>query len=113
MKPSYKELEPTPLSITTNISDFKIFGYRVGKLCIISLFGKGASFSQAWTDYVLGKINDITAKEYASSVFTNQVGQIGDITIEKNSNELKLNYEGVTPTPENSWIRGQIVFVCN
>ena len=60
-----------------------------------------------------GKITGITAKSMAVSTFSNQLGEIGDIAIYANQNSIQLNYRNVKPTITKSWIRGQIVFVCN
>lgn len=86
---------------------------KIGNLVIVTFAGTGTPFTNAWTDYTLLSIYGVTAKETVQSVFTNQNGNTGDITIAKDSNQIKINYRGITPNASNSWIRGQIVFVAN
>ena len=88
-------------------------GYRFGKLCLVFFDGSSEAVSKTWTDYKIGEIIGVTAANTICSTFVNQVGQSGDVTIIKDSNEIHLNYRGVTPTAANSWIRGQLLFVCN
>lgn len=101
------------LVITSKLSGFNVTGYRFGKLCLVFFEGSAEAVSKTWTAYKLGEIIGVTAANTMSSTFVNQVGQSGDVTIIKNSNEIHLNYRAVTPTPKNSWIRGQLLFACN
>lgn len=88
-------------------------GYKIGNLCFVNINGTGETFTESWKNYEIGQIAGITAKAMACSTFTNQNGQVCDIAIYANTNTIQLNYRAVTPTPKNSWIRGQLVFVCN
>lgn len=87
--------------------------YKIGKLCIISIIGPGSSFTQDWTDYIIAEIPGITAKSGTNSTFSDQQGRIGDIWVAANSSQIRINYRGAIPDPNNAWIRGQLVFVTN
>lgn len=101
------------LQIISSVTDITLSGYRIGNLCFVNINGSGETFTKNWTNYELGKITGITAKTMVCSTFTNQNGQVCDIAIYANTNTIQLNYRAVTPTSKNSWIRGQLVFVCN
>ena len=98
---------------TTAYYNFTVTCYKIGKLCIISIVGPGNSFTQEWTDYILAEIPGITAKDEMRSTFSDQQGRTGDIFILQNSNQIRVNYRGATPDPNNAWLRGQLVFVTN
>lgn len=100
------------LVITSKLSGFNVTGYRFGKLCFIFFDGAAENLSQTWTPYKLCEITGVTAAGAISSTFVNQVGQSGDVTILSESNVINLNYRSVTPVTKNSWIRGQLLFVC-
>ncbi len=100
------------LVITSKLSGFNVTGYRFGKLCFIFFDGAAENLSQTWTAYKLCEITGVTAAGAISSIFVNQVGQLGDVTILSGSNVINLNYRSVTPVTKNSWIRGQLLFVC-
>ena len=100
------------LVITSKLSGFNVTGYRFGKLCFIFFDGAAENLSQTWTAYKLCEITGVTAAGAISSTFVNQVGQSGDVTILSGSNVINLNYRSVTPVTKNSWIRGQLLFVC-
>ena len=108
-----KEFNIKELSITSSVIDITLSGYRIGNLCFVNIDGKGETFTESWKNYEIGKITGITAKTMACSTFTNQNGQVCDIVIQTNTNTIQLNYRSVKPTSKNSWIRGQLVFVCN
>ena len=101
------------LQIVSSVTDITLRGYRIGNLCFVDINGSGETFTKGWTNYELGKITGITAKNMTNSIFTNQNGQTGDISIYANQNNIQLNYRAITPISTNSWIRGQLVFVCN
>lgn len=108
-----KEFNIKELSITSSVIDITLSGYRIGNLCFVNIEGEGKAFTESWKNYEIGKITGITAKTSACSIFTNQNEQVGDIVIYANNNTIRLNYRAVKPTFKNSWIRGQLVFVCN
>ena len=108
-----QEFNIKELSITSSVIDITLSGYRIGNLCFVNINGTGETFTESWKNYEIGKITGITAKTMACSTFTNQNEQAGDIAIYANNNTIQLNYRSVKPTPKNSWIRGQLVFVCN
>lgn len=101
------------LQIVSSLSNMILTGYKIGNLCFVNINGTGETFTESWKNYEIGQITGITAKAMACSTFTNQNGQVCDIAIYANTNTIQLNYRAVTPTPKNSWIRGQLVFVCN
>lgn len=104
--------EPIYLSYT-NPYNLTLNCIKIGKIVMVNIQGSGASFSSNWTDYTLTTISSITAKEAVCTTFTNQVGQTGDISIAKGSNQIKLNYRQTNPTTTNSWIRAELIFVIN
>lgn len=108
-----KIIKVEELQIVSSVTDITLSGYRIENLCFVNINGSGETFTKNWTNYELGKITGITAKTMVCSTFTNQNGQVCDIVIYANTNTIQLNYRAVTPTSKNSWIRGQLVFVCN
>lgn len=108
-----KIIKVEELQIVSSVTDITLSGYRIGNLCFVNINGSGETFTKNWKNYELGKITGITAKTMVCSTFTNQNGQVCDIAIYANTNTIQLNYRAVTPTSKNSWIRGQLVFVCN
>lgn len=101
------------LQIVSSLSNMILTGYKIGNLCFVNIDGTGEAFTESWKNYEIGQITGITAKTMACSTFTNQNGQVCDIVIRANTNTIQLNYRSVKPTSKNSWIRGQLVFVCN
>ena len=101
------------LQIVSSLSNMILTGYKIGNLCFVNIDGTGEAFTESWKNYEIGQIIGITAKTMACSTFTNQNGQVCDIAISANTNTIQLNYRSVKPTSKNSWIRGQLVFVCN
>lgn len=107
-----RENELTQIT-TEDFYGLTITAYRIGKLCFVNVYGSGEQFNQYWKSYTVTKLQNVSAKHTSTGTFINQNGQTGSLQIEQNSNAVLLNFHGVTPNATNSWIRGQLVFVCN
>ena len=101
------------LSCTT-AEGITAYAYKIGKLVLVSIDGDISSFTNYWKNYPIVTVDGVTAKKGASSVFNNQRNQTGALSIARGSNNITLNYFGTDPVlATNSWIRGQLFFVCN
>lgn len=101
------------LSCTT-AAGITAYAYKIGKLVFVNVEGSGSNFTENWHYYPIVTIADVTAKAEAYSNFNNQHSKIGTLSISKNSNVITLNYFGESSIlADDSWIRGQLVFVCN
>ena len=64
-------------------------------------------------NYYIVTINNVKAKRKSNSIFSNQNDQTGALLINDNSNIISLNYLGTSNiVASNSWIRGQLIFIC-
>lgn len=110
MIPNCKQIEE--LSVTTNYG-IKAYAYKIGKMCFVNIEGDGSQFKKWWTNYDIVTINNVKAKRKATSIFNNQNDQTGALTINDNSNIISLNYFATSNiVNSNSWIRGQLIFIC-
>ncbi len=101
------------LSCTT-VEGLTAYAYKIGKLVFVNVEGDGSNFTSAWNNYNIVTIAGVTAKKEAYSNFNNQHGKSGSLLIAKNANVITLNYFNESSIlADDSWIRGQIVFVCN
>lgn len=101
------------LSCST-VEGLTAYAYKIGKLVFVNVERSGSNFTKAWNYYNIVTIAGVTAKKEAYSNFNNQHGKSGSLSISKNSNVITLNYFNESSIlAENSWIRGQLVFVCN
>lgn len=103
---------PQSVSVTTFLG-LSAECYKAGHLCIIRIYGNGSSLTSSWTSYKVATLSGVTAKYGMEGVFTNQNGQVGDISVATNGSDVYLNYRGVTPTAANAWIRAELVFWIN
>lgn len=108
----YPNIRLENLKINKVYDDMYITGYRVGNLCVVNFYGSEVKFTEYWKAYPLATIENTIAVASGFSVFTNQNGEVGDLTIGANDNTIYLNYRGIVPTATNSWIRGQLIFIC-
>lgn len=100
------------ISLTTNLESGYAIAYRIGNIVIVTITGN-KTLSADWTDYTIITLNGVTAKyQYQAPVIDQNTGLCADMTIEENSNVIKINKRAVSSINQG-YFRGQLIFVAN
>ena len=101
------------MDVVTSVN--QLYGNKIGNFCIISFVLRVNPFLVAYRYYTLATFN-VKPLVFSNSIYNPQlVNSSGDIMISAGDNKLQANPRGKPFTDESSnasWIRGQIVFIC-
>ena len=100
------------ISLTTTLIDGNATAYRVGNIVIVTINGQ-KNLPSYWTNYDVVTLSGVTAKKGTASAIVDQdTGLCADMSIDDNSNVIKINKRG-TSSITGRWLRGQLIFLAN
>lgn len=102
------------ISVTSYAISGDILAKKIGNLVIVDInCSKQGQMTDAWTDYAIAKLNDVTAKYKMTTTIVDQTtGLCADAYIDSNSDTIYIN-KRASSSITGDWLRGQLIFIAN